>query len=233
MNPPPSPSSAAAVREALLARLRADLGTAVLSEELTETDLWVRVDAASWGRAAAALRELGLTYFSYLSAIDWLPNPALDGEQVYAAKPKERPEPEIVIDPVVRKAGGTSRFQVIARLEDVREHVGVTVVSDVPEELVVPSWSGIFPGADWHEREAWEMYGVVFDGHPGLRHIYLPEGFEGFPLRKDFPLLAREVRPWPGLVDMEEMPPVSAPPTDPTDPTDPPAEPPTGLGGDA
>jgi NADH-quinone oxidoreductase subunit C len=50
------------------------------------------------------------------------------------------------------------------------------------------------------------MYGFTFDGHPDLRHIYLPAEFEGFPLRKDFPLLAREVKPWPGLVDKEPIP---------------------------
>ena len=50
------------------------------------------------------------------------------------------------------------------------------------------------------------MYGFDFTGHPGLRHLYLPGEFEGFPLRKDFPLLARLVKPWPGLVDVEPMP---------------------------
>ena len=48
--------------------------------------------------------------------------------------------------------------------------------------------------------------GSTFDGHPGLRHIYLPGEFEGHPLRKDYPLLARRVKPWPGLVDVELMP---------------------------
>jgi NADH-quinone oxidoreductase subunit C len=64
----------------------------------------------------------------------------------------------------------------------------------------------VYPGADWHERETWEMFGIVFDGHPALRHLYLPFEFEGNPLRKDYPLLAREVKPWPGLVDVEPMP---------------------------
>jgi NADH-quinone oxidoreductase subunit C len=50
------------------------------------------------------------------------------------------------------------------------------------------------------------MYGFDFVGHPNLVHLYLPGEFEGFPLRKDFPLLAREVKPWPGLVDVEPMP---------------------------
>ena len=50
------------------------------------------------------------------------------------------------------------------------------------------------------------MFGIQFAGHPGLRHIYLPTEFEGFPLRKDFPLLARVVKPWPGIVDVEDIP---------------------------
>ena len=50
------------------------------------------------------------------------------------------------------------------------------------------------------------MFGIAFDGHPALRHLYLPFEFEGHPLRKDYPLLAREVKPWPGLVDVEPMP---------------------------
>ena len=50
------------------------------------------------------------------------------------------------------------------------------------------------------------MFGISFDGHPGLRHLYLPGEFEGHPLRKDFPLLARLVKPWPGIVDVEPMP---------------------------
>jgi NADH-quinone oxidoreductase subunit C len=50
------------------------------------------------------------------------------------------------------------------------------------------------------------MFGIEFTGHPDLRNIYLPAEFEGFPLRKDFPLLARVVKPWPGIVDVEPMP---------------------------
>ena len=74
------------------------------------------------------------------------------------------------------------------------------------DDLTLASWTGVFAGADWHERECWEMYGISFDGHPSLRHIYLPSGFEGNPLRKDYPLLARRLKPWPGIVDVEQMP---------------------------
>ena len=74
---------------------------------------------------------------------------------------------------------------------------------DDPE---MPTWIGVYAGAAWHERETWEMFGIRFAGHPDLRHIYLPGDFEGYPLRKDFPLLARMVKPWPGIVDVEPMP---------------------------
>ncbi len=50
------------------------------------------------------------------------------------------------------------------------------------------------------------MFGIEFEGHPNLTKLYLPDAFEGFPLRKSFPLLSREVKPWPGLVDVEDMP---------------------------
>jgi NADH-quinone oxidoreductase subunit C len=104
-------------------------------------------------------------------------------------------------------AGGETRFQVFARFHSIRRKMGVTVKADLDDEApTVASIHDVYSGADWHERETWEMYGVVFDGHPSLRHIYLPGEFEGFPLRKDFPLLAREVKPWPGLVDVEDVP---------------------------
>ena len=51
-----------------------------------------------------------------------------------------------------------------------------------------------------------EMFGIDFKGHPDLRNMYLPMDFEGHPLRKDFPLLARLVKPWPGIVDVEPLP---------------------------
>ena len=103
-------------------------------------------------------------------------------------------------------AGGETRFQVFARVTDIERHVSVTIKADVPESMSVPSWLPYFAGANWHERETHEMFGIGFDGHPDLRNLYLPGEFEGFPLRKDFPLLSRMVKPWPGIVDVEPMP---------------------------
>lgn len=102
--------------------------------------------------------------------------------------------------------GGDSRFQVFARFASTREHRAITLKADLHDsDPRVPTISTLYAGADWHERETWEMYGFWFEGHPHLVHIYLPGGFEGYPLRKDFPLLAREVKPWPGLTNVEPI----------------------------
>jgi NADH-quinone oxidoreductase subunit C len=53
----------------------------------------------------------------------------------------------------------------------------------------VPTVTGVWPTANWHEREAYDMFGIIFEGHPDLRRMYMPEEFEHYPLRKDFPLM--------------------------------------------
>jgi len=68
----------------------------------------------------------------------------------------------------------------------------------------LPTVHDLWAGADWHERETWELFGVVFDGHPNLAKLLLPEEFEGFPLRKEFALLAREAKLWPGAKEPGE-----------------------------
>jgi NADH-quinone oxidoreductase subunit C len=68
------------------------------------------------------------------------------------------------------------------------------------EEPHCPTLTQIWAGANWAEREAWELFGIVFDGHPHLVKLVLPEQFEGHPLRKDFALMTREAKPWPGAV---------------------------------
>ena len=184
--------------------LRAKLGDAVVASETAEgRDIWVRVTRDAWADTARVLRhELGFTYFCYLSAIDWLPSPYGKSEDDSAPTAVD---PAAPLDHGV--TGGDTRLQLLARVETPGTALGVTLKCDIPDDdLSAPTWSQVYFGANWHERETWEMFGVTFVGHPHLTHLYLPGQFEGFPLRKDFPLLARMVKPWPGLVDVEPMP---------------------------
>jgi len=68
----------------------------------------------------------------------------------------------------------------------------------------LPSLTDVWPGVNWHERETYEMFGVVFDGHPNLVPLLLPEGFEGHPLRKEFVLASRVAKAWPGAKEPGE-----------------------------
>ena len=196
------------LRDLLVAELSDVLGESVLDVRLEAgRDLWVRVSTEAWLPLARLLQSLGFQYFCFLSVIDWLPSPygrSLDSEVdrvLEHAPPRESGPLEHGY------TGGDTRFQVFARLYSIDRKLGLTVKADVPDgTTAVESWSGVYAGANWHEREAHEMYGVEFVGHPALKNLYLPGGFEGHPLRKDFPLLSRLVKPWPGIVDVEGMP---------------------------
>jgi NADH-quinone oxidoreductase subunit C len=196
-------------REALLAQFKTELGDALVGSHINPgADLWLRVERAAWADTFRMLRtKHQLHFFNWLSAIDWLPSPfgrEMDAEvdTIVYGKSDKAAEPM-----VSGYAGGETRFQVVARVNNIVDHWGVTVKCDLPDDdLVIETISTIYAGANWHEREVWEMYGIEFAGHPDLRKLYLPTDFEGFPLRKDFPLLARRVKPWPGIVDVEPMP---------------------------
>lgn len=80
------------------------------------------------------------------------------------------------------------RFDVVYHLlsPTLNQRLRVRVMTD--EETPVPSATGVYPGANWFEREAYDLYGILFTGHPDLRRLLTDYGFEGHPLRKDFPL---------------------------------------------
>ena len=80
------------------------------------------------------------------------------------------------------------RFDVVYHLLSPRQNMRIRVKLEVGEEETVPSATAVYPGADWFEREAYDLYGILFTGHPDLRRILTDYGFEGHPLRKDFPL---------------------------------------------
>ncbi|MCY1663891.1 NADH-quinone oxidoreductase subunit C [Rhizobium sp. SL86] len=80
------------------------------------------------------------------------------------------------------------RFDVVYHLLSPRQNMRVRVKVETAEDEAVPSSCSVYPGADWFEREAWDLYGIMFTGHPDLRRILTDYGFEGHPLRKDFPM---------------------------------------------
>jgi len=80
------------------------------------------------------------------------------------------------------------RFEVVYHLLSPRLNHRIRIKVRTGEDEPVPSITGVFAGADWFEREAYDLYGILFTGHPDLRRILTDYGFEGHPLRKDFPL---------------------------------------------
>jgi NADH-quinone oxidoreductase subunit C len=203
--PEAEPTPTDDLRDGIVAALRAKLGDVVVDSTVQPgVDAWVRVTRDGWAQTAQVLQDQGFTFFDYVSAIDWYPNLHGKNEEP-PTTPPVAPTSSAEVEHGI--TGGETRFQLIARVYSPEKKVGIHLKADLPDDdLVAPTWSKIYFGADWNEREVNEMFGIGFAGHSNLRHIYLPGDFEGHPLRKDFPLLARHVKPWPGLVDVEAMP---------------------------
>ena len=143
------------------------------------------VTPAEWVAAATELRGEGFTFFDWLTAVD-------EGD--------------------ASGAGVTPGFDVVAHLLDVSV-VGALraqlVRTRLPLDHPLPSLTGVFAGAAWHERETHEMFGIEVDGFDdgtglGLRPLLLPNGFEGHPLLKSFVLAARASKQWPGAKEPGE-----------------------------
>ena len=83
------------------------------------------------------------------------------------------------------------RFEVVYHLLSVPNRLRLRLKVRTNEMTAVPTVQGIWPSAGWLEREVWDMFGIVFDGHPDLRRLLMPEDWEGFPLRKDYPVQIR------------------------------------------
>jgi NADH-quinone oxidoreductase subunit C len=146
----------------------------------------VRVPAASWVDTLTTARDRGMVFFSWLSAVDWSSDPQVG-------------------DPLTEEV--EDRIELLAMVGDLGEGKKVIFSTDLdPKSPSIASLVAVYAGANWHEREAAEMFGIDFEGHPDLSHLYLPDAFIGHPLRKSFPLLSREVKPWPGSVDVEALP---------------------------
>ena len=135
------------------------LPTDVISHEVRAGELSVRVQRASIVKVLTLLRDDSNCQFNQLSDLCGVDYPEQD-----------------------------ERFEIVYHLLSMRQNQRMRIKVTTDEETPVPSVSGVFPCADWFEREVWDLYGVFFSDHPDLRRILTDYGFDGHPLRKDFPL---------------------------------------------
>jgi NADH-quinone oxidoreductase subunit C len=145
--------------EALAEALKSALPGAVRDTRIAIGELTVTVDRARIGDAAKVLRDDPAWRFKVL--ID-----------ICGADYPEREE----------------RFEVVYHFLSMHENLRIRVKTTTDAVSTVPSIAGVFPAANWYEREAFDLYGILFDGHPDLRRLLTDYGFRGHPLRKDFPL---------------------------------------------
>ncbi len=145
------------------------------------------VPADRWVDALTAVRDVvGCTYFDWLSAVDEL-------EQGFT-----------VVCHLVRLRGRDSGAgDGDAGDGSTIDHL--LVRTKIPrEDARLPTATGVYAGAGWHERETYEMFDIDFAGHPNLAPLLLPDQFEGHPLRKEFVLASRVAKPWPGAKEPGE-----------------------------
>jgi len=114
-------------------------------------------------------------------------------DQIYAILKFLRDDPRCKFTTLIDICGADypereKRFDVVYHLLSMQLNQRLRLKVQTDEQTAVPSVAGIFPCADWFEREAFDMYGILFSGHPDLRRLLTDYGFQGFPLRKDFPL---------------------------------------------
>ena len=165
--PPPHP---------VVARLREALGDAIESDQMVRGQLVLRVGRERLVEVCTLLRDdpqLRFEHLADVTAVDYLlydPDGGPPGE------------------------GRTPRFDVVYHLYSIgRGHRLRLKVAVDEADPVVPSLVGVWPAANWGERETYDMYGLQFSGHPNLTRILMPEEWQGHPLRKDYPLIEEEI----------------------------------------
>jgi NADH-quinone oxidoreductase subunit C len=139
--------------------IRDGLGGSVLGYEIVRGELTVHAKAADIVKVASYLRDATPCQFACFIDITAIDWPSRE-----------------------------KRFDVVYHFLSPRLNQRVRVKVQTGETTPIPSIIGVFRGADWFEREAYDLYGVLFTGHPDMRRILTDYGFEGHPLRKDFPL---------------------------------------------
>ena len=161
-----SRDAAVSALESMCDHLRQLLGDAISDARVSRGDIVLRTGISGVINVLASLRDDRHAAFNQLSDLTAVDYP-------------ERPE----------------RFEMVYQLLSMRNNMRLRVLVAVGEGQAVPSATAVYSAANWAEREAWDMFGIFFAGHPDLRRLLTDYGFEGHPLRKDFPLTGHvEVR---------------------------------------
>ena len=146
--------------KAVIERLQAQFGERILETHDYRGDDTAVVPASAWIEVARFLKsELAMNQFIDLTAVDY---------------PEREPE--------------LPRFEVVLHVRSLSLKHRVRLKTRVADAEALPTLTGVWAGADWGEREIWDMFGIKFEGHPDLRRVLLYEEFVGFPLRKDYPI---------------------------------------------
>jgi NADH-quinone oxidoreductase subunit C len=144
-------------------------------------ELGERVVAASGGAASSAHVAFGeVTVFA-------------EAARIVELMAKLRDDPQLQFQQLIDLCGADypqrpRRFDVVYHLLSLTKNRRIRVRVETDEDTPVPSTVGVYPAADWFEREAFDLYGIFFEGHPDLRRILTDYGFHGHPMRKDFPM---------------------------------------------
>lgn len=159
--------------------LKSAMGDAVLSTNDFRGDDEVTVASKDWHRVAEHLKSAGFNHFTDLTAVDF---------------PEREPD--------------GPRFDVLLFLRNMATAERIRVRTSVEDGAELATLSDVWGGANWAEREVWDMFGIKFAGHPDLRRILMYDEFEGYPLRKDYPIeRAQPLVPYRNVPGIAKLPP--------------------------